>query len=617
MANLRAAVLVAGLVFSSLGLVPWPSQLPQGDVVMSTDKPCYRPGEPVHIMATGWAGVPSIGDFPHVFWAITNASGDPVFETANMLDAVGSFNGTLNGTWNQTYRRLFGGQPPTGTPVPAGTYVIWFYELAPPNEPPPDWVVPAEIDIGDCGSALVVDAGGPYLTAEGAPAKLAARVEGGASEASVRWDFDGDGAWDTEFSDILEVEHVWSDDFVGDVRVQAMAKADAVEAPRNEAVIRWEQATVYERVSWAQSFVAETDDIASVRLVLSWLGSSPEDRLYTSIREDLDGPDLVKAEIAPADLPGEQVDSWFLENFPQRLAVTPGNVYFLVLRSPGTLTGKHYTAGISEDSYSQGTAHVGTGGGWFEHPSRDLRFGIIGTGFALAEDSAPLEVRNAPPTLRVMQAGRAATFTLRVAGERWHDVRATFYGDGGALAAVFVTRFPGSPDAQAAATRVLDLPLGSQYTATVLYTPDDDPVNGRPNGATPVWILLGTEGREAVRVHHTFNVRHPGTYVWEADLTPYVALLPIAFVAEAVDPGSDDLAFAWDFGDGTAIPGGTYFNDGTGPDPAESLWGTFPFTANDVARHSFPGPGTYAVTVIVTDDDGERAIASLAITVVG
>lgn len=152
--TIRGASLAALLLLVILGPVPGPSQLPQGDVVMGTDKPCYGPGEPVQITATGWAQMPGIGDFPQIFWAVTNASGDSVFETFNPFGVVGGFNGTLNGTWNQTYRRLFGDQPPTGTPVPPGTYVIWFYELTPPNETPPDWVVPATIEVGDCEGGL-------------------------------------------------------------------------------------------------------------------------------------------------------------------------------------------------------------------------------------------------------------------------------------------------------------------------------------------------------------------------------------------------------------------------------------------------------------------------------
>ncbi|MEK6852066.1 MAG: kelch repeat-containing protein [Candidatus Thermoplasmatota archaeon] len=118
-----------------------------GDVVMSTDKSCYDPGEAVEVTATGWAKVPAIGDFPNIFWVVEDASGAPVFETRNYADQVRNFTGTLKGKWDQTYR-LFSGNL-TG-PVPPGSYLIRFYELPRPGESPPDWVVPARIQIMDC-----------------------------------------------------------------------------------------------------------------------------------------------------------------------------------------------------------------------------------------------------------------------------------------------------------------------------------------------------------------------------------------------------------------------------------------------------------------------------------
>ncbi len=47
----------------------------------------------------------------------------------------------------------------------------------------------------------------------------------------------------------------------------------------------------------------------------------------------------------------------------------------------------------------------------------------------------------------------------------------------------------------------------------------------------------------------------------------------------ATDPGSDDITFTWDWGDGTSATAKTYFNDGAGPDPYPSHGGTSPFTA--------------------------------------
>lgn len=74
--------------------------------------------------------------------------------------------------------------------------------------------------------------------------------------------------------------------------------------------------------------------------------------------------------------------------------------------------------------------------------------------------------------------------------------------------------------------------------------------------------------------------------------------------AQASDPGSDDLAFTWDFGDGSPEERNEHFNDGVGPDGLPSPGGTFPFVAQDSVRHVWCEPGTYALRVDVEDDDG-------------
>jgi len=161
------AVIIVAMVLAPFLAYGDPSQpmLPVGEVVMSTDKEFYCQGELVNITATGWAGVPSIGDFPINFWAITDSAGDPVFETSNLLTAVGGFNGTLNGMWNQTYRFPYG-QPPSGEQVPPGRYTVWFYEIPRPNETIPGWI-PAEIEIGECGSGPIAVAGPDQTVYEG------------------------------------------------------------------------------------------------------------------------------------------------------------------------------------------------------------------------------------------------------------------------------------------------------------------------------------------------------------------------------------------------------------------------------------------------------------------
>ena len=226
-------------------------------------------------------------------------------------------------------------------------------------------------------------------------------------------------------------------------------------------------------------------------------------------------------------------------------------------------------------------------------------------------------VRNLPPSAQIVQVNRPGAFTLRVAGEKWHDVRGIFFMNDTVLGDLRIVRMPGSPDDQSMSTNVTDLVLSANYSAVIIYTPEDDPINGQPNGANPVWVMVGSPGEEPIRIHHTFNVQHNGTYVWDVNLTPYVAKLAVRFEAVAVDPGSDDLTFEWDFGDNNTAQNSTVFNDGVRPDPPMSPGGNFPFTADTEVSHVFLSPGTYIVTLRVYDDDGGSTTITMAIMISG
>jgi hypothetical protein len=85
-----------------------------------------------------------------------------------------------------------------------------------------------------------------------------------------------------------------------------------------------------------------------------------------------------------------------------------------------------------------------------------------------------------------------------------------------------------------------------------------------------------------------------------------VEIATVTFTASATDPGSDDISFMWDFGDGTTYGPEWKYNDGSGPDPDGSTGGTYPFTAGTIASTSYMGLGTYTVQLtLVDDDDGE------------
>ena len=225
---------------------------------------------------------------------------------------------------------------------------------------------------------------------------------------------------------------------------------------------------------------------------------------------------------------------------------------------------------------------------------------------ATATDTVEVRVGNVPPKVQVLVSATATVnVTLRVAGEKWHDVNLTLSRGGAVVATASIVRVPGSPDDQAVTVHGVSIDLlGEAASAVVVYTPMDDPVNGQVNGANPAWLILTTVDGTEVRAHHTFNVRHPDTWTWTVtDLRALLGGVPIRFEASATDPGSDDLTFAWDWGDGTPVTTSLYFNNGVSPDPPSSP-DVGPMAATDVQVHAFLTSADILVRLTVTDDDG-------------
>jgi hypothetical protein len=134
------------------------------------------------------------------------------------------------------------------------------------------------------------------------------------------------------------------------------------------------------------------------------------------------------------------------------------------------------------------------------------------------------------------------------------------------------------------------------------YTPENDPVNGQPNGANPCWVILNFSNNKTVRLHHTFNVKHPSTYNWSVNFAEIIARHGLKFIAHALDPGADDLTFQWCFGDGTNFTH-NYTNTNR----------TFPVEVIDTVVYGYISDDKFTLTLIVMDDDGGVTIINYEI----
>jgi len=109
--------------------------------------------------------------------------------------------------------------------------------------------------------------------------------------------------------------------------------------------------------------------------------------------------------------------------------------------------------------------------------------------------------------------------TLRCAGEKWHDVIMYVYDDGLFVGSAEIYREPGDPKDQQATIYGAAITPSGTFNATVYYTPEDDPINGQNWGDNPCWIILDLDDGTTIKIKHNFNVKHPGTYVWQVEMT--------------------------------------------------------------------------------------------------
>jgi PKD repeat protein len=267
-----------------------------------------------------------------------------------------------------------------------------------------------------------------------------------------------------------------------------------------------------------------------------------------------------------------------------------------------------FDAGVDSDGDGFTTNDVDATGQTPEHTYPDN--GVFTVTLTVTDDSGLsgtdtciITVLNVPPSVEIEMLPMAANVSLRIAGEKWHDVSVELYGENALVAEGSLTRYPGSPDDQMLNLAHISVDMSMTYSAIIRYTPWDDPVNGQPLGANPVWVILNFSNGEELRLQHNFNVNHPDKWVWEVDLTAALLSRGIGFKATATDPGADDLTFHWDFGDGSNV---TNFYP--------NLFNVFPVEIMDRVFHVFSS-GAYTVTLKVTDDDGGVGVATVDVTI--
>ena len=83
-------------------------------------------------------------------------------------------------------------------------------------------VVTVALVVNPVNDAPVADAGGPYASREGTPITFdaAASSDIDNDQLQYRWDFNGDGLWDTEYATAPIAAHTWYDDYTGTVTVE-------------------------------------------------------------------------------------------------------------------------------------------------------------------------------------------------------------------------------------------------------------------------------------------------------------------------------------------------------------------------------------------------------------
>jgi len=421
-----------------------------------------------------------------------------------------------------------------------------------------------------------------------------------------RWDLNGDGEWDYPpqygggslgiWTTDWFLDHIFYDDYEGKVCVEAWDGISTKTVTYNGTALDGSTAVdglyYYPDTGW--KFTPKVSMTVTGLGFWRWNYTYPD----LSIRLYSASTGILLASCTPG---GSGGNYWDWCNLVSPVALSASLKYILACHKssynqpPWTWM---YPSRVSWDYVTYEGTYYQQGSSWLfvsnsSVPKCDLNFKVTKTEADASNSCLECNVSNVAPRVSLSSPAATATATLRIAGEKWHDVSAYLVEGGNETLVATLLRQPGKPQE---ASFPVTVDPAKERSLSVRYTPDDDQLNGQWNGATPASLTLAMDTGENRTFKHTFNARHRDTWEWTVGLGQAMAGRNITIAATATDAGADDLTFTWDWGGGS--PAVVSFYPGGG---------ACPFTATDTQTHEYAVAGTYSLKVTVNDDDGAEA----------
>jgi PKD repeat protein len=241
---------------------------------------------------------------------------------------------------------------------------------------------------------------------------------------------------------------------------------------------------------------------------------------------------------------------------------------------------------------------------WWDNGAKETALETEDDDGAAQQETKKIMVYNVAPLPGIFNYSTSeitiVNFSLRVTGEKYHDLQATLYENSTQIGYMQVVREPGNPNEQMEYIYDVEIHSENTYEAKIIYTPEDDPINGQIKGASPCWFSLYLEDGNKFTFFRSFNVNKPDEWEWTIDLS---SIRKVTFDAEIYDPGMDIVTFGWDFGDSSPMVTRSY-----------SSGGNHPTKVTDTAMHVYVLPKVYTVVLNSFDDDGAHNIYALYLT---